>query len=591
MGNAISPQPSTINRLTMTPIQRFFKLLQLDRKEISYIYLYAIFGGLITLSLPLGVQAIIGLIIGGSVSSSWVLLITVVTLGTLLNGVLKVMQLTVTETIQQHIFTRSAFDLAFRFPRIKTEAVHNEFAPELANRFFDTLTIQKGLPKILMDFSTGILQVFFGLLLLSFYHPLFIAFGFLLLFIVGLIFWFTGPQGLKTSLHESKYKYKVAYWLEELARTMGTFKLAGRSELPMKRTDGLVSGYLSARKQHFRVLIMQYYAIVAFKVLVTAGLLILGSLLVMDNRINIGQFVAAEIVIILIMASVEKLILTMENIYDVLTALEKIGALHDLPIDKEDGIAFEKLDSGTGMAVELQGITFQFSDAEKPTLNNVNLSIASGEKVCISGYNQAGKSTLLQIITGIFSDFKGSLSFNKIPIRNIDAVSLRAHIGDHMPTEEDIFQGSLMENISLGHDEVGLEDVVRAIEQVGLMGFVKRLPDGYDTQLLPGGKNLPRSVVAKIILARSFASRPLLLAIEEPFQHLDFNERVRLADLLTDPDRAWTLVVVSNDPMLAAKCDRVVVMKKGRIVEEGSFEKIKACQHFEPVFQKPKMYT
>ncbi|MEZ4934436.1 MAG: ATP-binding cassette domain-containing protein [Saprospiraceae bacterium] len=574
---------------TMTPLQRFFKLLQLDKKEISYIYLYAIFAGLITLTLPLGIQAIIGLIIGGNVSSSWVLLIIVVTLGTLLNGVLKVMQLSVTETIQQRIFTRSAFDIAYRFPRIKFEAVHTEFAPELANRFFDTLTLQKGLPKILMDFSTGLLQIFFGLLLLSFYHPLFIAFGLLLLLIVAIIFRFTGPQGLKTSLVESKYKYKVAYWLEELARTMGTFKLAGRSELPMKRTDKLVGGYLNARKQHFRVLITQYYSIVAFKVIVTAGLLVLGSLLVIDNRINIGQFVAAEIIIILVLASVEKLILTMESIYDVLTALEKIGALHDLPIDDEDGIPFEKLDSGKGMAVDLEGVSFKFPDAEKPTLNDINLSIVPGEKLCISGYNRAGKSTLLQILTGIFSDFKGSLRFNNIPIRNIDGVSLRAHVGDHMPLQEDIFQGTLMENISLGHDKVGLEDVMFAVKQVGLMDFVNRLPDGYDTQLLPGGKNLPRSVVAKIILARSFASKPLLLAIEEPFQHLDYKEQVRLAGLLTDRNSPWTLVVVSNDPMLASMCDRVVVMREGSIVEEGNFEKIKTCEHFRPVFEKPQM--
>lgn len=570
----------------MTPLQRFFKLLKLDRKEISYIYLYAIFAGLITLTLPLGIQAIIGLIIGGNISSSLVLLITVVTLGTLLNGVLKVMQLTVTETIQQRIFTRSAFDLAFRFPRIKTEAVHTEFAPELANRFFDTLTLQKGLPKILMDFSTGILQVFFGLLLLSFYHPLFIAFGLLLVFIVLLIFRITGPRGLRTSLAESKYKYKVAYWLEELARTMGTFKLAGRSELPMQRTDNLVQGYLGARKQHFRVLITQYYAIVAFKVLVTAGLLVLGSLLVIDNHINIGQFVAAEIIIILVLASVEKLILTMEHIYDVLTALEKIGALHDLPIDEEDGISFEDLDTGKGIAVELQGVTFQFPDAEKPTLNDISLAFAAGEKVCISGYNRAGKSTLLQIVTGIFSDFKGSLSFNKIPIRNIDTVSLRAHIGDHMPQQEDIFQGNLWENISLGHDKVELADVIRAVEQVGLADYVKRLPEGYDTQLLPGGKNLPRSVVIKIILARSFASRPQLLAIEEPFRYLEQEEQERLADLLTNPDSPWTLVVVSNDPMLAAKCDRVVIMREGEVVETGKFDQIRNSKHFKNVFKK-----
>ena len=569
----------------MHPVQRFFRLLELDKKDITYIYLYAVFAGLITLTLPLGVQAIIGLIAGGNISSSWVLLIVVVTVGTALTGILKIMQLTVTETIQQRIFTRSAFDIAYRLPRIKFEAVYREYAPELVNRFFDTLTLQKGIPKILMDFSTGILEIFFGLVLLSFYHPLFIAFGLILLVIVALIFRFTGPQGLVTSLKESKYKYEVAYWLEELARTMGTFKLAGRSDLPLQRTDNLVSGYLDARKKHFKVLVTQYSSIVAFKVVVTAGLLILGSLLVIDNRINLGQFVAAEIVVILIMASVEKLILTMEVIYDVLTALEKLGSLTDLPIEKEEGIPFENLGCENGIAVELQEVTFRFPDAEKPTLDKLSFAVEAGEKVCIAGYNGAGKSTLLQIITGIFSDFKGSLAFNKIPLRNLDIVSLRAHIGDLMPVEEDIFRGTLMDNISMGHAEVTLQDVILAVEKAGLDPFVKSLPNGFDTVLLPAGKNLPRSIVSKILLARCFASKPALIAIEEPFAHLEPDERERLAALLTNPANNCTLLAVSNDPMLAAKCDRVVIMQEGKIVEEGSFEKIRKGKHFKNVFK------
>ncbi len=569
----------------MHPIQRFFKLLELDKKDITYIYIYAVFSGLIALTLPLGVQAIIGLIAGGNISSSWVLLIVVVTVGTALTGILKVMQLTVTEIIQQRIFTRSAFDIAYRLPKIKFEAVYREYAPELVNRFFDTLTLQKGIPKILMDFSTGILQIFFGLLLLSFYHPLFIAFGLILLVFVALIFRLTGPQGLATSLKESKYKYEVAYWLEELARTMGTFKLAGRSDLPLTRTDGLVSGYLDARKRHFRVLVTQYSSIVAFKVVVTGGLLILGSLLVIENRINLGQFVAAEIVVILIIASVEKLILTMDVIYDVLTALEKLGSLTDMAIESEQGIPFEDLGCEKGVAFELKEVSYQFPDAERPTLNKISLSVEAGEKVCIAGYNGAGKSTLLHIVAGIYTDFKGSLEFNKIPLRNLDIVSLRAHIGDMMPQEEDIFQGTLMENISMGHHDVTLEDVIGAVEKAGLSDFVKRLADGYDTLLLPTGKNLPRSIVSKILLARCFASRPALIAIEEPFAILDREERERLAKILTDRSSNCTLLAVSDDPVLASNCDRVVILDEGRVVEVGSFEEIKKGRHFQNVFK------
>lgn len=567
----------------MKPVARFFRLLALDKKDIFYIYLYAIFAGLIALSLPLGVQAIIGLIAGGSVSSSWMLLIGVVTLGTALAGILTIMQLSVTETIQQRIFTRSAFDFAYRIPKIKWEAIHQEYAPELVNRFFDTLTLQKGLPKILMDFSTSILQIFFGLLLLSFYHPFFIFFGLLLISIVLVIIYFTGPQGLKTSIKESKYKYEVAYWLEELARSMGTFKLAGTSEMPLQKTDYLVNGYLDARKAHFRVLATQYGSLVGFKTLVTMGLLILGSVLVIDNRINIGQFVAAEIVIILVMASVEKLILTMETIYDTLTALDKLGSFTDLDVEREEGIQFEQCDTGEGIAVELSGISYRFPGSQEASLHDIHLNIAAGEKICIAGYSSSGKSTLLHLIAGMFTEFKGSLTYNKIPFRNLDAVSLRAHIGDHI-AQEDIFKGSLLENITMGHKGVSLQEVISAVEKVGLSDFVKKLPEGFDTMLLPGGKNLPRNIISKIIFARCIASHPSLLAIEEPFDFLEKEDRERIANLLTSNPNC-TLITVTDDPLMAAKCDRVIILKEGRIVENSNFEKMKRSEHFKNVFK------
>ena len=166
----------------LTAVKRFFGLLSLDKKEITYIYVYAIFSGLITLSIPLGVQAIIGLIAGGALSASLIVLVLIVTAGTALTGILKVMQLTVTETIQRRIFARSAFDFSYRIPRFKMEKLTDYYAPELVNRFFDTITLQKGLPKILVDFSSAVLQIVFGLILISFYHPFFVFFGLFRLF-------------------------------------------------------------------------------------------------------------------------------------------------------------------------------------------------------------------------------------------------------------------------------------------------------------------------------------------------------------------------------------------------------------------------
>ncbi len=293
-----SDDPTTEKELT--PVQRLFRLLGNEKKDIGYIYLYAIVIGLISLSLPLGIQAIINLISGGMLFSSVYLLLFVVIGGVLVSGIMQIVQITLVETLQQRIFAKAAFEFTYRIPRVKTESLLGYYPPELMNRFFDVLTVQKALPKILIDITGALLQIILGIMLLSFYHPFFIAFGIVTLFIITLIVYANGPKGLQTSLVESKYKYKVAQWLEDIARSLTTFKLSGAANLPMEKMDGLVNNYLVYRKKHFKILKVFFWNAVGFKTLVIGGLLILGTFLVVDRQISLGQFVATEIIIVLL---------------------------------------------------------------------------------------------------------------------------------------------------------------------------------------------------------------------------------------------------------------------------------------------------
>ncbi|MFN3756301.1 MAG: ABC transporter ATP-binding protein, partial [Flavobacterium sp.] len=207
-----------------SPLTRFYHLLQLDKKDIYQVILYAIFSGIVSLSLPLGIQAIINLIQGGRVSLSWIILVFVVVIGVILSGILRLMQMRITENIQQKIFTRSSFEFGYRFPKIKFDAIYNQYAPELANRFFDTMSIQKGVSSLILEYSAAFLQIVFSLILLSLYHPFFIVFGFMLFMLLYFIFKFSFKAGLESSIKESKFKYKVAHWLQEIARNQITFK-------------------------------------------------------------------------------------------------------------------------------------------------------------------------------------------------------------------------------------------------------------------------------------------------------------------------------------------------------------------------------
>lgn len=564
------------------PMARFFRLMSEERSTIGYIYLYAIFAGLINLSLPLGIQAILSLTLANEISSSWIILIVVVTGGTALAGIVQIMQISLTEILQQRVFVRSSLEFAHRIPRIKMEALHKYYPPELMNRFFDTLNIQKGLPKILIDFSTAILQIFFGLVLLSFYHPFFVIFGVGLLLLLVLIVRLTGPRGLKSSLEESEYKYQVVFWLEELARTLSTFKLAGETRLPVKKTDDLVCHYLDARKQHFRVLMFQYGNIVAFKTLITAVLLILGSILLIQREINVGQFVASEIVIILIISSVEKLVLSAETIYDVLTALEKLGKVTDLPLERHEGLDYAPMRFGGGISLKIKDLTFTYPGDPEPSLFHLSMEAQPGEKICIVGFNGSGKSLLLNIISGLYDSYTGVLAYNDIPAANYDPVALRSYIGDCL-SQKILFRGTLRENLTMGKEHVSVEDILWAIDRVGLTSFVQSLPKGFDTMILPEGPRFPQTTVRKLILARCIAKRPHLLVMEDFLFSLDREERLRIADFLTS-DEIPTFIAVSNDPILASRCDKVIVMQQGTIIETGTYEEIRQRPYARNIF-------
>lgn len=569
----------------LTPQQRLGRLLLGYRKEIRFIIFYSVVAGLISLSLPLGIQAIIGLIGGGAISASWGVLVFFVLIGALLSGILRLMQLSMMEFIQRRIFADTAAEFALRFPRLNIEQLRQAYFPELANRFFDTLTIQKGLPKLLIDGSAAILQILFCLLLLSFYHTVFIAFSLILLFIIFVLFTVTAPRGLETSLAESKYKYKLAYWLEELGRVVITFKLAGDNNFPVHRADELTEAYLKARAKHWRILVVQFIGSIAFKVLILGAFLIIGSLLVMDNALNIGQFVASEILILYVVESVEKLILLHETGYDVLTSIEKMGQVMDLPVEREDGIKVEEFcPRDRPLEVELRNLSYRFADGDVSVLNDINLKIEAGARVAVTGYDASGKSTLMQILSVIKRDFTGNLLFNGLPKQNLHLRSLREHIGD-VSSQEELFKGSILENITIGNPDVPIQRVLEIAEALGLGDYIRNAPNGLNTELMPGGKNIPRGIISKMLLARALSTRPQLLVLEEPLGHMAFEDRQRIARYLTDPKQPWTLVCTTRDPLLAALCDQIVVLKAGQIVMTGTFDDIRKSEHFGHVFR------
>jgi ABC-type bacteriocin/lantibiotic exporter with double-glycine peptidase domain len=552
---------------TFTPLKRFFKFVASERSNIFYIYIYAVLIGLINLSLPLGIQAIIGRISGGMMFDGVIVLITFVILGLMLSGGLQLMQVYLVEILQRRIFTKAAFEFAFRIPRIRSEALLKVYPPELMNRFFDVITLQKGLSKILLDLTTAFLQIIFGLILLALYHPMFILFGLVLFSLLMLMFRITGNKALQSSIKESSRKYQIVSWFEDMARNINTFKIAGHTNMPLDQTDGYIDGYLQARKKHFSVLLNQFIYVIVFKLLVTGGTLILGCILVVEREITLGQFVASEIIIILIINAVEKLIFSIETVYDVLTAAEKIGQVSDLPLEKHQGIHLDNIEK-TGIGIQAKNLTFSYGQQFEPVLKNVNFNIQPGEKVCIAGLNGSGKQTLAKILSGLLSDYRGQITINGISMRNIHLNDLHEYISLNLSGDE-VFQGTVEENIRLGKNAITQRDVLNVLQQVGISDFVNGLPEGIYTSMLPGGKGWPGSAVRKLLLARSLVKKPALFIFQDLFTSIGRTEKKQLIQQLMHAKPNMTFLAISADAEVMLSCDRLIILHEGTVLADG----------------------
>jgi len=351
-----------------------------------------------------------------------------------------------------------------------------------------------------------------------------------------------------------------------MGRLIKSFKFSKGSVINMQKTDEKVSGYLDARNSHFNILQFQFKVLIAFKVLITAAMLIIGSLLLVNQQLNIGQFIAAEIVIISVIASVEKLIGNLDSVYDVLTSVDKIAKITDKPVETSGTyILPEKKE---GLSIEAGNVCFAYTD-EKYVLQNISFRINAGETVCITGKEGSGKSTLLKIVSGSYQGFEGSLLLNDLPVGNYELKSLRQQTGILL-SQQDIFHGSLLDNITMGQPGIDLQQIIHLFKETGLTEFLGTLPEGFDTWLDPTGKRLSRNVINKILLVRALVGQPRLLLLEEPWTYIEEPYRSQIIRLLLKEYPNTTILVVSNDPEFTRLCDKVIDVKnEGCIIKQN----------------------
>ena len=532
-------------------IKKLNEFILIDKSDIVDIFVFATMASVVGLTLPLGLQAIIGFFISGAFSASIVLLIFLIVIGTFVYGLLQIRQLQILQKLKQKIFYRFSMAYIIHIPKLDIEKSNIYNLPEMVNRFFDTLTLQKGYQKLLLDIPMAVIQIILGLVLLSFYHPLFIGFGFILVAVLYAILYYTGSKGYESGVEASDYKYKVAGWIEEVARIAFSFKFS-QNKFHIKKQDELVSKHIEAKNKHFKVHLIQYWSLIGFKVIITAIMLILGAFLLLNEEINIGQFIAADIVIIAIMASIEKVIISVDTFYDSIIGLQKLQKVLKMPKEQNGSIIF---DDKIGYDFEIENLNY--SKPDSPLFRNLSTSFPSGSKTLILGNSGSGKSFLIKSLLGVYNDYEGQILLNVLSIKTYDLDSMRKKIAVFMDQFE-LFNGNILENITFLEDK-SLAHITDILKIIGLEDFVNKLPEGLHFQINSNNNTLPTHIRKKILLCRTLLLDAKLYILENPFEFLDENACIQILEYLRHKEA--TVIITSYNDSYKNLFDKTIELK------------------------------
>ncbi len=575
-GDANQPGVST------SPYLRLWRMIVEDKRDLVLILIYSSLGGVLSLAVPLSTQMVVNTIAAGFFLQPIVVIASLVLGGLVFAALLRLLTIWLVELVRQRAFNRIALRIAYRVPRIKHSRLSKEYLPDLVNRFFDVITVQGNFANLLLDVPAAVLQILIGLTLLALYSPYLLGFNLIVIGFFVFEAFILGIGGYKTRSNETAKRYLVAEWLEELGRCETSIKLNKFPLHILQNTDRLVVDYTHARRKHFSILFRQASALAFFQAFAASGVLAIGGWLVIERQLALGQLVASQLVVTQMLPAIERVTRNLQTLYELLSALGKIGYVEDLPLERRDGLTVER--TAAGASVRLRGLQVTF-DNNSPVLNGLDLTLEPGERVSLFGPNGSGKSTLAYVLCGLLEPSAGIVEINGVDVRHIHIDSLRS-IVSLVTDSNDVFEGSIENNVTFGRTDLSHKDVLWALEMVAFEEDLVHMSDGLKTQLLSAGRNLSRGQIQKLMIARAIVQRPQLLILDEAFTGIQENTKLRIIERLYSSDTTWTVIDISQDADTIFQSSRLLCLKDGTIVESGSLKELiaKRNSEFEKLF-------
>lgn len=551
----------------VNPHTRLWKLFGVHRRELTYVLAYASAAGILSLAVPLAVQQLVNSIAFTNLMQPVLVLGAMVFAALGLLGVMLAGQAWVVELVQRRLFINTVVDLAVRLIRVRQEGYDRQHGPELLNRFFAMFALQKAMSSLLAEGTAVLLQTVIGLALIAVYHPLLLNFSILVVAGLLALLRLTLSEATGTALQESKCKFETAAWLEELAGNPTTFRAESAARISLEKANALAEGWLNSRRAHWRILFQQLLALLIFQAVASAMLLSIGGWLVINLQLTLGQLVASEFVLSMVLAGLVKLAKQLEVYFDALANADKLGVLVDLPVERSGGIHLPEVQ--TGMHVRLASA--RLSRAERTVLSNGEALVEPGARVGFTGATGVDLAALGELMAGLREPESGAIEYDTRDLRDLALRGLRCDIAYIEPAG--IFAGTVLDNLQLGRPGVEWVHLRGALEAVGLWERIQALPAGLESPLTPQGEPLTLGETRQLLLARAIAGNPRLIVVDEVLDGLDPQTQRRVLATLCDPRARWTLIILSRNGAALELMDKVYELENGLLTLRGETER------------------
>ena len=537
----------------LKPLKRLFALLKPESSDVRTIVVFSIVIGLLSLTLPLAVEAVVNTIAFGRYLQPLIVLSSIVFIFLGFRAGLSVLMTIVTEIIQRKLFVRTVEDLSYRLTRVPLSVWRAKHGPELVNRFFDIVTIQKVTSKLLLETLMLVLQTVIGLSVLAFYHPFLLGYDIGLLAMMTLVLYFIGRGAIRTATDESQLKYETAAWLQEIVRHPSTYKFNGGLGFAINRADELAAQYINHRESHFRILIRQFTFAMAMQVVAATVLLALGGYLVIQGQMTLGQLVAAELIVTVILGSFAKFGKDLESFYDLMASVDKIGKLFDLPVEPVDKLQLARHPG----AYEVSLVDAKLN----PTASeSANIVFQSGRSHAIYCATELTRGKLMEVLVGQAKPVSGHVLLNDYRVDAIAAESLQEKIS--LIRDIELFVGTVDDNLRMGRRNVGSADANDVVYRLGFRNTLAALPDGLATKLNISGYPLSQGQAIRLVIARALIAKPGILFIDGLVDRLSDEDIEDLLPRLSTFTDVTTIILATGRQRVARWADHCLDIRK-----------------------------